>query len=188
MNPTCNKRKRHPIHTFIRDETTLTKKQKMNGKVTAIHQRAHCSITRKLKAAYIPPPIGVLQQRRVAVKLTQSLSYSRLLLPRTKHSSNTLGVLKHRSWYAFISNVYWQEESRALHQALFPDGGGSTKKPDCRRAECSMDNLNGLESALWEAHGREARAAALLETRNLRVRTRTHAGGANTCLALRPCL
>ncbi|CAN0099879.1 unnamed protein product [Ectocarpus sp. 6 AP-2014] len=35
-----------------------------------------------------------------------------------------------------------------------------------------MDNLDGLESALWEAHGREARAAALLETRNLR---RTHA-------------
>ncbi|CAM9701282.1 unnamed protein product, partial [Ectocarpus sp. 13 AM-2016] len=35
-----------------------------------------------------------------------------------------------------------------------------------------MDNLDGLESALWEAHGREARAAALFETRNLR---RTHA-------------
>ncbi|CAB1098946.1 unnamed protein product [Ectocarpus sp. CCAP 1310/34] len=31
-----------------------------------------------------------------------------------------------------------------------------------------MDNLDGLESALWEAHGREARAVALLETRNLR--------------------
>ncbi|CAN0053362.1 unnamed protein product [Ectocarpus fasciculatus] len=30
-----------------------------------------------------------------------------------------------------------------------------------------MDNLDRLESALWEAHGREARAAALLETRNL---------------------
>lgn len=46
-----------------------------------------------------------------------------------------------------------------------------------------MDNLDRLESALWEAHGREARAAALLETRNLQVRIRTHRGGAITYLA-----
>lgn len=55
-----------------------------------------------------------------------------------------------------------QEETEALRQAL-------AENPDYRLAQCSMDRLDGLESALWKAHAAEARAAAHLETLELQV-------------------
>lgn len=57
----------------------------------------------------------------------------------------------------------------ALRQSLLQNGGNS--KPDYRRAQCSMNRLDRLESALWEAHGTEAKAATVCETQTMQVYT-----------------
>lgn len=60
-----------------------------------------------------------------------------------------------------------------LRTALFSTGGSD--KPDYRRAQGSMDHLDRLESALWEAHGREASAAKFDKTQKMQVLCRSHA-------------
>lgn len=57
---------------------------------------------------------------------------------------------------------------KALQAALFPDDGGN-ERSDYRRAQGSMDRLDRLESALWEAHRREASAATEDETQKMQV-------------------
>ena len=90
------------------------------------------------------------------------------------------------------SSSIFQVEVQALQAALFRGNGNDTS--DYRLAQASMDRLDRLEDALWEAHRREASAATLSETRKLQVRDRlgveqwTRGLGAFFLAPLRVCL